>query len=247
MNAIELHGVGKHYQISKSDLAADRVAGLIQRILRPWQRGSQRFAALEDISFEVPRGATFGVIGKNGSGKSTLLKLLARVTRPDEGTVSVFGRVGPLIEVGAGFHPELTGAENVFVNGTIMGMSRKEIRRKFESIVQFAELSEFIHTPVKKYSSGMYVRLGFSVAVHSEPEILLVDEVLSVGDAAFQQKSLGRILELTRRDTTVVFVSHNLAQVEQVCQNTMVLNRGRAVYRGDTSTALDRYRQLAGG
>ena len=188
--------------------------------------------ALEDVSFEVRRGEAVGVIGRNGAGKSTLLKILSRITEPSAGYADIGGRVGSLLEVGTGFHPELTGRENVFLNGAILGMRRAEIARKFDEIVSFAEVERFIDTPVKHYSSGMYLRLAFSVAAHLEPEILLVDEVLAVGDMAFQQKCLGKMEDVTAEGRTVLFVSHNLGAVKELCQTSVVLKDGAVAFRG---------------
>src|SRR6266704_1271942 len=177
--------------------------------------------ALRDVSFEVKQGEVVGLIGRNGAGKSTLLKVLSRITEPTAGRITIRGRVGSLLEVGTGFHPDLTGRENVFMNGAILGMSRAEIRRKFDEIVAFAEIEKFLDTPVKRYSSGMYVRLAFAVAAHLEPEILLVDEVLAVGDAEFQKKCLGKLEDVaTKEGRTVIFVSHNLGAIAQLCSNT---------------------------
>src|SRR2546429_1453539 len=178
---------------------------------------AQLFCALKEVSFEVKRGEVIGVIGRNGAGKSTLLKILSRITDPTEGRVKLKGRVASLLEVGTGFHPELSGRENIYLNGAILGMRRAEIRRKFDEIVAFAETEKFLDTPVKRYSSGMYVRLAFAVAAHLEPEILLVDEVLAVGDAEFQRKSLGKMEQVSRGGRTVLFVSHNMAAIEALC------------------------------
>jgi lipopolysaccharide transport system ATP-binding protein len=194
------------------------------------------------VSFEVHQGEVLGIIGRNGAGKSTLLKILSRITEPTAGRVALRGRVASLLEVGTGFHPELTGRENIYLNGAILGMSRAEIRRKFDAIVAFAEIEKFLDTPVKRYSSGMYVRLAFAVAAHLEPEILVVDEVLAVGDAEFQKKCLGKMDEVSRREgRTVLFVSHNAAAVRHLCNNAIVLDRGRAVFWGRTNAALDFY------
>src|SRR5947207_10357532 len=196
---------------------------------------SDTFFVLNDISFEVKRGEALGIIGSNGAGKSTLLKILNRITEPTRGAVDIYGRVGALLEVGTGFHPELTGRENIFLNGAILGMNRAEIRRKFDEIVAFAEIEKFLDTPVKRYSSGMYVRLGFAVAAHLEPEILLVDEVLAVGDASFQKKCLGRIEDLRRSGTTIIIISHDLAAIERVCERTVLLERGTIAAEGPPS------------
>lgn len=197
--------------------------------------------ALKDVSFEVAQGEVLGVIGSNGAGKSTLLKILSRITDPTEGCVKLAGRVGSLLEVGTGFHPELTGRENVYLNGAILGMKRAEIARKFDEIVAFSEIEKFVDTPVKHYSSGMYVRLAFSVAAHLEPEILLVDEVLSVGDAAFQQKCLGRMENVARGGRTVLFVSHNMAAVQSLCTRALLIDEGRVVADGKPLSIIEQY------
>src|SRR4029450_709262 len=184
----------------------------------------EQFWALRDVSFEVKRGEVLGIIGRNGAGKSTLLKILSRITEPDAGRAVVRGRVASLLEVGTGFHPELTGRENIFLNGAILGMTRAEIRRKFDEIVAFAEVDRFLDTPVKRYSSGMYVRLAFSIAAHLEPEILVVDEVLAVGDAVFQRKCLGKMGEVAKGGRTVLLVSHNMAAVQSLCRTSIPLH-----------------------
>ena len=197
--------------------------------------------ALKDVSFEVKQGEVVGIIGANGAGKSTLLKVLSRITEPTSGYAEIYGRVGSLLEVGTGFHPELTGRENIALNGAILGMSRAEIERKFDEIVAFAEVERFIDTPVKHYSSGMYLRLAFAVAAHLEPEILLIDEVLAVGDVAFQRKCLGKMGEVASQGRTVLFVSHNMGAIRRLCQRTIVLSGGRIIYDGDNDTAIDTY------
>jgi lipopolysaccharide transport system ATP-binding protein len=197
--------------------------------------------ALRDISLEVSPGEVLGVIGHNGAGKSTLLKILSRITEPTEGRAEVHGRVGSLLEVGTGFHPELTGRENIFLNGAILGMKRAEIARRFDEMVAFAEVERFIDTPVKRYSSGMYLRLAFAVAAHLEPEILLVDEVLAVGDAAFQKKCLGRMGDVAREGRTVLFVSHNLPSIEKLCGRVIVIDGGRITLQGDPVTCIAGY------
>jgi len=199
------------------------------------------FWALRDVSFEVKRGETLGIVGANGAGKSTLLKILCRVTEQTQGEVSIVGSVAPLIELGAGFHPELTGRENVFLNAAIMGMSRKTAESRFDEIVEFAELRSFIDTPVKKYSSGMLVRLGFSVAVQMEPEILLVDEVLSVGDQRFKLRCMEKVNELKRKNTTIVLVSHDLNLVKMTCTNALLLDQGKIAAKGDVFDVLQQY------
>jgi lipopolysaccharide transport system ATP-binding protein len=198
--------------------------------------------ALKDVSFEVKQGEILGIIGRNGAGKSTLLKVLSRITEPTEGQVRLRGRVGSLLEVGTGFHPELTGRENIFLNGAILGMSRNEITRKFDEIVAFAEVERFLDTPVKRYSSGMYVRLAFGVAAYLEPEILIVDEVLAVGDAAFQKKCLGKIDDVARREgRTVIFVSHNMSAINSLCSKAIHLHEGLLLEVGDTRAVVSRY------
>jgi lipopolysaccharide transport system ATP-binding protein len=208
---------------------------------------SEEFWALKNVSFEVTHGEAIGVIGRNGAGKSTLLKLLTRITKPTSGRIRLVGRAASLLEVGTGFHPELTGRENIYLNGAILGMSRHEIASKFDEIVAFAEISQFLDTPVKRYSSGMYVRLAFAVAAHLEPEILLLDEVLAVGDVAFQRKCLGKMGGVVRDGRTVVFVSHNLVAVENLCQKALVLDRGRLVFSGPAKQAIDCYLQIVEG
>jgi lipopolysaccharide transport system ATP-binding protein len=202
----------------------------------------EEFWALKDISFEVKQGEVFGIIGRNGAGKSTLLKILSRITEPTEGRMSIQGRIASLLEVGTGFHPELTGRENIFLNGAILGMTQREIRKKFDEIVAFAEVERFLDTPVKHYSSGMYVRLAFAVAAHLEPEILLIDEVLAVGDIEFQRKCLGKMDQVSRREgRTVLFVSHNLAAVSALCTRGILVVDGRLAYCGSVDGAIERY------
>ncbi|HWW00905.1 MAG TPA: ABC transporter ATP-binding protein [Candidatus Acidoferrum sp.] len=202
------------------------------------------FWALKDVSFEVNQGDVVGIIGRNGAGKSTLLKILSRITEPTEGRVRIKGRVASLLEVGTGFHPELTGRENIFLNGAILGMHRTEIRQKFDEIVAFAEVEKFLDTPVKRYSSGMYIRLAFAVAAHLEPEILIVDEVLAVGDAEFQKKCLGKMQEVSTGGRTVLFVSHNMAAIETLCSSAFVLNRGNLLFQGEVRKSLAFYQSL---
>src|SRR5262245_48262079 len=201
------------------------------------------FWALRDVSFEVKRGDVLGIIGRNGAGKSTLLKILSRVTRPTQGRAKINGRVGSLLEVGTGFHPELTGRENIYLNGAVLGMTRTEIQQKFHEIVEFAEIEQFLDTPVKRYSSGMYMRLAFAVAAHLEPEILLVDEVLAVGDAAFQKKCLGKMGEVAKEGRTVLFVSHNMAAVQALCQRGIFLRHGTVWKDASATEAIGTYLQ----
>ena len=197
--------------------------------------------ALKDVSLEIKRGEVVGIIGRNGAGKTTLLKILSRITEPTEGYAEIRGRVGSLLEVGTGFHPELTGRENIYLNGAILGMKKAEIERKFDEIVEFAEIEKFIDTPVKHYSSGMYVRLAFAVAAHLEPEILLVDEVLAVGDAAFQKKCIGKMGDVARENRTVLFISHNMAAVTSLCSKSLLLDGGRLVEMGETTEVVHSY------
>jgi lipopolysaccharide transport system ATP-binding protein len=201
----------------------------------------EEFWALRDVSFELGRGEVLGVIGRNGAGKTTLLKLLSRITEPTQGYAEMTGRVGALLEVGTGFHPELTGRENVYLNGGILGMRRGEIKRKFDEIVEFAEVERFIDTPVKRYSSGMFVRLAFAVAAHLEPEILIIDEVLAVGDLAFQKKCLGKMNDVAGEGRTVLFVSHNMGAVKSLCPRSLVLEGGELVFDGPTGKAIGEY------
>jgi lipopolysaccharide transport system ATP-binding protein len=204
---------------------------------------SEEFWALQNVSFEINRGDVVGVVGRNGAGKSTLLKILSRITEPTQGRVRIRGRVASLLEVGTGFHPELTGRENVFLNGAVLGMTRSEIKKKFDEIVAFAEVERFLDTPVKRYSSGMYVRLAFAVAAHLEPEILIVDEVLAVGDAEFQRKCLGKIGQVAESGRTILFVSHNMQAVTRLCTKGILLEKGQVVAQGPAAEIVDRYVQ----
>ncbi len=213
---------------------------------KSWFRKSESssvedFWALQDISFHVNRGEVLGVIGHNGAGKSTLLKILSRITKPTRGEVQLRGRVGSLLEVGTGFHPELSGRENIFLNGAILGMRRNEIQQKFDAIVDFAEISQFLDTPVKRYSSGMYVRLAFAVAAHLEPEILIVDEVLAVGDVSFQRKCMGRMREVGRSGSTILFVSHNMPAIESLCTRAILLDHGKVALDGPVHDLVQEY------
>src|SRR5207302_8450810 len=206
---------------------------LLSRLSRNGRSTSEIFWALKNLSFDVKKGEVVGIIGRNGAGKSTLLKILNRITEPTSGGADVYGRVGALLEVGTGFHPELTGRENIFLNGAILGMSRAEIRQKFDEIIAFAEIEKFLDTPVKRYSSGMYVRLAFAVAAHLEPEILLIDEVLAVGDAQFQKKSLAKMEEVAAKDgRTVIFVSHSMSTISRLCPRVIWLRGGQVAADG---------------
>lgn len=242
--ALSVHEVSKVYTITE---VVDRPTTLAEAAMSRLRRGlravpKKRFEALSDVTFDVGRGQVLGIIGHNGAGKSTLLKILSRVTSPTSGWIDVYGKVGSLLEVGTGFHPELTGRENIYLNGAIIGMRRAEVARQFESIVEFAGITEFLDTPVKRYSSGMYVRLAFAVGAHLRPDILVVDEVLAVGDAQFQRKCLGKMEEVTSRDgRTVLFVSHNMAAIESLCSRCIYLEHGRVVYDGDVRESIQRY------
>jgi lipopolysaccharide transport system ATP-binding protein len=246
--AIRAAGLSKAYRIRSARRGTyktlrEEVGGLASR----WVRGSgtekaQTIWALENVSFDVDEGQIVGVIGRNGAGKSTLLKILSRITEPTRGHIDLWGRVGALLEVGTGFHPELTGRENVFLSGALLGMRHHEIARRFDEIVAFAEVEEFVDTPVKRYSSGMYMRLAFAVAAHLDPEILVVDEVLAVGDVAFQRKCLGQMNRVARSGRTVLFVSHNMAAVASLCTRAMVLRGGHRVFGpGDVQDAIRTY------
>ncbi len=240
-SAIELTHVSKVYRRYSGRQFATLKSALLQRsILKDLQPG-ETFPALTDVSFAVPKGCTYGVIGRNGSGKSTALKLVAGITKPTEGTVHVDGRISALIELGAGFHPEISGRENVFINGIMLGLTRKEVEQRFDEIVDFAELREFIDAPVKTYSSGMYMRLGFAVAIHVDPDVLLVDEVLAVGDEGFTHKCLDKFAEFRRRGKTILLVTHSLGLVERFCDEALWLDEGRAQGHGDPKRIVDAY------
>ena len=247
--AIKISGLGKRYTIGASeeryDTLRDRIAAAASRPFRRLAPGglgaSTTIWALRDVTHEIRRGEVVGVIGGNGAGKSTLLKILSRITTPTEGEVEIHGRVGSLLEVGTGFHPDLTGRENIFLNGAILGMRKAEIERKFDDIVRFAEVDEFIDTPVKHYSSGMYVRLGFAVAAQMEPEILIVDEVLAVGDIHFQRKCLGKLDDVARSGRTVLFVSHNMAAIQRLCTSALLLQHGKLIRVGNVRSTVAAY------
>jgi lipopolysaccharide transport system ATP-binding protein len=234
--AVVVDGVWKKFRLYK-----ERNDSLKTAIMRGRRTIAEDFWALQDISFEVPKGSTFGLIGRNGSGKSTLLKCLARILYPEQGNIVMTGRAASLLEVGSGFHPELSGRENIFLNGSILGMSRKEIAAKFDEIVDFSGVRKFIDQPVKNFSSGMYVRLGFSVAIHVQPDILVVDEVLAVGDAAFQKKSKQKFLELRNAGRTVILVTHSMAQVKEMCDQAAWINQGRLEKVGSVGDVVAAY------
>src|SRR5262247_460179 len=248
MNAIELSGVTKIYRRYSGRQCATLKSALLQRSILRDLSPNETFPALSDVSFVVPRGSTYGVIGRNGSGKSTALKLVAGITKPTSGSVRVDGRISALIELGAGFHPEISGRENVYINGIMLGLSKRKIQERFDEIVDFAELREFIDAPVKTYSSGMYMRLGFAVAIHVNPDVLLVDEVLAVGDEGFTRKCLDKIGEFRRRGRTILLVTHSLGLVEKMCDDVLWLRHGRVADRGDPKRVVDAYlTYVAGG
>ncbi len=251
--AIKVEGISKRYKIGTAPgkfrygMLRDQIAAIPSKLFRRAEEkvGVNFIWALKDVSFDLEEGRVLGIIGRNGAGKSTLLKVLSRVTEPTMGMVTVRGRVGSLLEVGTGFHPELTGRENIYLNGAILGMKRNEIEAKFDEIVDFSEVEQFIDTPVKRYSSGMYLRLAFAVAAHLEPEILVVDEVLAVGDAEFQRKCLGKMNDVAAQGRTVLFVSHNMSAILRLTQEALVMQKGRLLLRAPTNEAVDFY--LASG
>ena len=239
--AIELTNATKIYRRYGGRHFATLKSALLQRSILRDLRPSETFPALTDVSFAVPKGSTFGVVGRNGSGKSTTLKLVAGITKPTSGRVSVTGRISALIELGAGFHPEISGRENVFINGIMLGLTKREIQRRFDEIVEFAELQEFIDAPVKTYSSGMYMRLGFAVAIHVDPDVLLIDEVLAVGDEGFTHKCLDKFGEFRRRGKTILLVTHSLGLVERFCDEAVWLDEGRKKAEGDPKRVIGAY------
>src|SRR5687768_11681147 len=247
---IEVQGLSKTYTLRHAgreryqtfrDMLAARAAGLLRPGGRRGGESKEEFRALDDVSFKVNAGDRLAIVGRNGAGKSTLLKVLSRITAPTTGRIAITGRVGSLLEVGTGFHPELTGRENIFLNGVILGMSREEVQRRFDEIVAFAEIEQFLDTPAKRYSSGMYVRLAFAVAAHLDVDILVVDEVLAVGDIGFQRKCLSRMSSVGKDGRTVIFVSHNLEAVSKLCNRGILLGNGRIRRQGTVAEVLDQY------
>jgi lipopolysaccharide transport system ATP-binding protein len=252
---ISVKNIGKKYNITHQQGGYVALRDVLANVLKnPFKFVKQKtkevtgmakkeeFWALRDVNFEVKKGEVVGIIGKNGAGKSTLLKILSQITPPSEGEIKINGRVGSLLEVGTGFHPELSGRENIFLNGAILGMTKKEIARKFDEIVAFSGIEKFLDTPVKRYSSGMYVRLAFSVAAHMDPDILIIDEVLAVGDAEFQKKCLGKMDDITKKEgRTILFVSHNMGAIQQLCDRTIFLEKGKVISDGLTAQSIERY------
>jgi lipopolysaccharide transport system ATP-binding protein len=246
---IKVENLGKKYFLSHHTKESymtlrDTIAGNIRSVFSSNRKPgnySEEFWALKDVSFEIKRGEKIGIIGRNGAGKSTLLKILSQITEPTTGRITINGKIASLLEVGTGFHPELSGRENIFLNGAILGMSRSEIESKFDEIVSFSEIEKFLDTPVKRYSSGMYVRLAFAVAAHLDPDILIIDEVLAVGDAAFQKKCLNKIEEISGRGKTVLFVSHNMSTVMKLCNKAILLNQGKIEVSGNAEEVIDNY------
>ena len=246
-NAIELNHVSKIYRKYSGRQFATLKSALLQRSILKDLTANETFPALTDVSFEVPKGSTYGVIGRNGSGKSTALKLVAGITKPTSGTVKVEGRISALIELGAGFHPEISGRENVFINGIMLGLTKGQIQERFDEIVDFAELREFIDAPVKTYSSGMYMRLGFAVAIHVDPDVLLVDEALAVGDERFQAKCHARMAAFHERGKTFLLVSHSLPEIVANCTRAIWISGGRIVQDGPAAEVCDAYHAWAQG
>lgn len=239
--AISVQNISKVYEIGKKQDGSLR--GTLSGIFNASRRGEE-FYALQDVSFDIQRGEVIGIIGKNGAGKSTILKLLSQITKPTKGRIEITGNVASLLEVGTGFHPELTGRENIYLNGTILGMSRKEVKAKFDEIVAFSGVEKFIDTAVKHYSSGMYVRLAFAVAAHLEPEILIIDEVLAVGDASFQKKCLGKMDAIAKQGRTVIFVSHDLGAVASLCTRGILMNEGKVICEGSIDQVVEEYMRV---
>ena len=252
--AIKVEGLWKEYVIGAPqkangtfyDMLSTSIAAPFRSLRRTTveAQAEQAFWAIQDVSFDVQQGEVVGIVGRNGAGKSTLLKILSRIAAPTRGRVEITGRLASLLEVGTGFHPELSGRENIYLNGAILGMARRDITQKFDEIVAFAEVGKFIDIPVKRYSSGMYVRLAFSVAAHLETDVLIVDEVLAVGDAEFQSKCLGKMNAVARGGRAVLLVSHNLASIRALCSNVVILDKGRLTFRGPTDEALNLYEDV---
>jgi lipopolysaccharide transport system ATP-binding protein len=261
-SVIKAEGLGKNYLIGHQsgerytalrDVVSRGVKGLAKNA-KGLLKGNQilsgdeieEFWALKDLNFEVKQGERLGIIGRNGAGKSTLLKVLSRITEPSAGQVSITGRVSSLLEVGTGFHPELTGRENIYLNGAILGMKRQEVRQKFDEIVEFAEVEKFLDTPVKRFSSGMYVRLAFAVAAHLEPDILVVDEVLAVGDAKFQKKCIGKMEDVSQKEgRTILLVSHNMSTIKSMCNSALILHQGQKIFQGDVMECVNHYMKFS--
>ena len=241
--AIAVSDLSKTYRISHQQGQNRATEALVEMLRHPFRRKRfELFDALHSLDFEIPQGEAVGIIGRNGAGKSTLLKLLTRITAPTTGRIELAGRIGSLLEVGTGFHPELTGRENIFLNGTLLGMRRREIIRRFDEIVDFSGVEKFLDTPVKRYSSGMYVRLAFAVAAHLDTEILAIDEVLAVGDAEFQRKSIAKMRDAAADGRTVLFVSHQMQTVMNLCTSALFLQSGRLAFQGDVDSAMANYR-----
>lgn len=238
MKPIVLKNVSKKYYKQEKKTFKELIPALFSG-----ERGGEFLWALKDVSFEVEQGETVGIVGRNGSGKSTLLKLVAGVTKPTEGKIETYGKISPLIELGAGFHPELTGRENIYLNASILGISKKKVDKRVDKIIEFAELEEFIDSPVKNYSSGMYTRLGFSVAINVEPEILLIDEILAVGDTAFQKKCLRKMNDFKKRGVTFLFVSHSMSMLEDFCDRVVFLKSGQQVAIGKPREIIKKYQE----
>lgn len=241
-SAVALDSVSLKFRLYKERNNSFKTA-----IMRGRRSVHEDFWALKDVSFDVPEGSTFGLIGRNGAGKSTLLKCLAKIYYPDSGSIRTVGRMASMLELGSGFHPELSGRENIYLNGSILGMSRKEVARKFDDIVDFSGVSKFIDQPVKNYSSGMYVRLGFSVAIHVDPDILVVDEILAVGDAAFKEKSKQKFLEFKNSGKTVIMVTHSIANIREMCDQAAWIDQGELVSIGDARAVAQEYKDSIGG
>jgi homopolymeric O-antigen transport system ATP-binding protein len=242
---LEVRNLSKSYSLLRSASSLRELfQGIPGRLSRPKPKRAQTFWALRDVSFDISRGESVGFVGRNGAGKSTLLKILSRVTQPSSGEANIYGRTGSLLGIGAGFHPDFTGAENIYLNGVMLGMSRREVRRNFQKIAAFAEVERFLDTPVKYYSSGMYVRLAFAIAAHFEPEILLLDEVLAVGDAGFQKRCFAKLEEIRRQGSTVVLVSQDLLSIQRFCDRAILIEGGRLLEIGKPDSVVARYLEL---